>query len=217
MLGHLSASAELVRGDERFPRGARSGARKLSLAAKRQAGKAKKSGPEVPRFFGPLYLIIVTKAGLPAFMRVGGLLLCHIRSGTKVFSVKRQYKKELIIALLSCILYKIDQRIFNAFSTHFQRIFTMKNTRNFRTGTFEQLRQARESAGLTRKQACALAGVPYDTWTTWENELRGVRPPQIVFSWLSLYVKYKQLVEFFPNSAKEKNATIEMQRGGEQL
>jgi hypothetical protein len=41
MLGHLSAPAELARGDERFPRGARSGARKLTLAATGVAAERK--------------------------------------------------------------------------------------------------------------------------------------------------------------------------------
>jgi hypothetical protein len=42
MLGHLSAPAELVRGDERFPRGARSGARKPELGREKVGQKSEK-------------------------------------------------------------------------------------------------------------------------------------------------------------------------------
>lgn len=54
--------------------------------------------------------------------------------------------------------------------------------------TARELREAREAAGLTMKQAAENSGTPYRTWQSWETEGRdGRRPPGIAFSWLALW------------------------------
>jgi DNA-binding transcriptional regulator YiaG len=59
--------------------------------------------------------------------------------------------------------------------------------------TAAKLKESRESAGLTIKQAAEFSGTPYRTWHSWEQEGRdGRRPPGIAFSWLQLYVKQHQ-------------------------
>jgi DNA-binding transcriptional regulator YiaG len=86
----------------------------------------------------------------------------------------------------------------------------------FKRGTTEELRLLRQKAGLTKAEASRLSGVPYSTWNGWElNTSNAITPPALAISWLSLYIKYKQFVDFFPNSAKENDATTDMQRGGE--
>jgi len=59
--------------------------------------------------------------------------------------------------------------------------------------TAKELREAREAAGLSMKQAAENSGTPYRTWQSWETEGRdGRRPPGIAFSWLALWVKQHQ-------------------------
>ncbi len=54
--------------------------------------------------------------------------------------------------------------------------------------TAKDLREAREAAGLSMKQAAENSGTPYRTWQSWETEGRdGRRPPGIAFSWLELW------------------------------
>lgn len=56
--------------------------------------------------------------------------------------------------------------------------------------TAMKLREAREAAGLSMKQAAELSGTPYRTWQSWETEGRdGRRPPGIAFKWLEMYAK----------------------------
>ncbi len=57
----------------------------------------------------------------------------------------------------------------------------------------KELREAREAAGLSMKQAAENSGTPYRTWQSWETEGRdGRRPPGIAFSWLALWTKQHQ-------------------------
>lgn len=54
--------------------------------------------------------------------------------------------------------------------------------------TVKELREAREAAGLSMKQAAEKSGTPYRTWQSWETEGRdGRRPPGIAFKWLELW------------------------------
>ncbi len=41
--------------------------------------------------------------------------------------------------------------------------------------TAKDLREAREAAGLSMKQAAENSGTPYRTWQSWETEGRGFR------------------------------------------
>lgn len=59
--------------------------------------------------------------------------------------------------------------------------------------TAAELKEARESAGLTIKQAAEFSGTPYRTWYSWEADGRDSRrPPGIAFSWLALWTKQHQ-------------------------
>lgn len=53
--------------------------------------------------------------------------------------------------------------------------------------TAEDLREARQAAGLTMVQAADLSGTPYRTWQDWETGKR--RVPGIARAWLRLYAK----------------------------
>jgi hypothetical protein len=53
--------------------------------------------------------------------------------------------------------------------------------------TTEELREARQAAGLTMVQAADLSGTPYRTWQDWETGKR--RVPGIARAWLRLYAK----------------------------
>ena len=62
-----------------------------------------------------------------------------------------------------------------------------------RMSTAKELREDREAAGLSMKQAAENSGTPYRTWQSWETEGRdGRRPSGIAFSWLALWVKQHQ-------------------------
>lgn len=51
--------------------------------------------------------------------------------------------------------------------------------------TGDELRTARQAAGLTMKSAAELSGTPYRTWQDWETGKR--RVPGIAGAWLTLY------------------------------
>ena len=60
--------------------------------------------------------------------------------------------------------------------------------------TARELREAREAAGLSMKQAAEESQTPYRTWQSWETEgCGGRRPPGIAFSWLALWTKQHQV------------------------
>jgi len=56
--------------------------------------------------------------------------------------------------------------------------------------TAQDLRRAREAAGLSIMDCCRLTGTPRTTWQNWETEAgkgNSRRPPPIAFAWLDLY------------------------------
>lgn len=58
--------------------------------------------------------------------------------------------------------------------------------------TNEELRRAREAAGLSMAEAARLSGTPYRTWQCWEMAGKlGRRAPGIAFKWLELYILTK--------------------------
>ncbi len=60
----------------------------------------------------------------------------------------------------------------------------------------QELREAREAAGLSMAEACRLTGVAYTTWQGWEAEpgtVNSRRPQPLAFAWLELYAKLKRL------------------------
>jgi transcriptional regulator with XRE-family HTH domain len=86
-------------------------------------------------------------------------------------------------------------------------------------GTAEDLRKLREEAGLTQTEACRLAGVPFTTWNNWERDpsfSSANSPPALIFSWLALYMKYQELVGFYPKRRKI-GTKIQLRQEGEQL
>lgn len=86
-------------------------------------------------------------------------------------------------------------------------------------GIGEDLRKLREEAGLMQTEACRLSGVPLTTWQSWERDPSlpsATSPPAIAFSWLALYMKYQELVEFFPKRRRIGTKT-QLRQEGEQL
>lgn len=60
--------------------------------------------------------------------------------------------------------------------------------------TAKELREARESAGLSMAEAARLTGEKYRTWQSWEDDGPNGRPPRaIAFSWLELFEKIRKL------------------------
>lgn len=57
--------------------------------------------------------------------------------------------------------------------------------------TGEELREARQAAGLTMKQAAELSCTPYRTWQDWETGKR--RVPGIAGAWLELHANQRRL------------------------
>ena len=60
----------------------------------------------------------------------------------------------------------------------------------------QELREAREAAGLSMAEACRLTRVVYTTWQGWEAEpgtVNSRRPQPLAFAWLELYAKLKRL------------------------
>ena len=55
----------------------------------------------------------------------------------------------------------------------------------------EELRGARESAGLSMIDAAKLSGTPYRTWQDWE--LGNRRTPGIALAWLTLYILARKI------------------------
>lgn len=54
--------------------------------------------------------------------------------------------------------------------------------------TAQQLREARESAGLSMAEAARQTGEKYRTWQSWEDTGPNGRPPRpIAFAWLKLW------------------------------
>jgi len=61
--------------------------------------------------------------------------------------------------------------------------------------TAQQLREAREAAGLSMAEVSRLTDTPYTTWQGWETEegkKNARRPPGIAFAWLELYRKVER-------------------------
>lgn len=60
--------------------------------------------------------------------------------------------------------------------------------------TAKELREARETAGLSMAEAARLTGEKYRTWQSWEDDGPNGRPPRaIAFAWIELYAKLKRL------------------------
>lgn len=57
------------------------------------------------------------------------------------------------------------------------------------------LKEIRKEAGLSRTKVCELSGVPYDTWTSWENKGTNYsrRTPEIAVRWLNNYIELEAL------------------------
>jgi hypothetical protein len=58
---------------------------------------------------------------------------------------------------------------------------------NKRLYSQEDLIEARQSLGLSRRAACEITQVPYAVWTEWEKGCGYGTPPQLVFACLNLY------------------------------
>lgn len=74
-------------------------------------------------------------------------------------------------------------------------------------GVAKELRFLREKAGLNIASACELSGVPRNTWQNWEcppENPNSVTPPNLVISWLLLYIEYQKFTGFSPGRGKDR-------------
>lgn len=94
-------------------------------------------------------------------------------------------------------------------------------------GTSDELRELRTRALLTVSEACRLAGVPRSTWEKWEQDSDSPHynpPPQLVFSWLKLYIdntrdyppddEYFNMIEMEDSLEKEQEKVLSLMRDG---
>ncbi len=70
--------------------------------------------------------------------------------------------------------------------------------------TAEDLIEAREALGLSRRAACNLLAVPYGVWTEWEKGCGFGTPPPILFAALNIYANACRIQEIF--SGKKHSA-----------
>lgn len=63
--------------------------------------------------------------------------------------------------------------------------------------TAQDLIDAREGLGLSRRAACDIAQVPYRIWTEWEQGCGYGTPPPLVFAFLNLYDNLRKVQNAF--------------------
>jgi len=64
--------------------------------------------------------------------------------------------------------------------------------------TAQELREAREAAGLSIAECCRRTGTPRTTWQSWETDdgMSNARRPQpLAFAWIEQYMRLRELGE----------------------